>query len=158
MAKRENYFKIPLRSLASALDWSIKFIGAVSIVVGCAILRELIFEPSKRTIPMSVETAIWTYGAALLVFFFIFTWIAYTVKYFKKRDVKSNKDTDENIAIPTMEIKIILDFTKMTPKQIAVFMKELKDMSSAQIETLLRKTKQETCQNEKGRGKKSSQI
>jgi 2-polyprenyl-3-methyl-5-hydroxy-6-metoxy-1,4-benzoquinol methylase len=46
------------------------------------------------------------------------------------------KKPDEERTI-SKEVIVALDFSKMTTKQIAAFMDRLKDMSSAQIETLL---------------------
>jgi hypothetical protein len=79
------------------------------------------------TIYDDIETAL-GYGFYVgLVLFFIAVGILIWDSFRKKPEEKTI----------SKEIIVALDFSKMTPKQIAEFMDRLKDMSSAQIETLL---------------------
>jgi len=71
------------------------------------------------------------------------------------------REKEEEKSMPT-GATITLDFTRMTPKQISDFMDRLKDMSSAQIGTLLggqhAKAIKETVKHAKEKGKASSKA
>jgi len=99
--KSKGYFSGLGKILNLCLDFAIKFMGILGLLVGLAILYEF-FVISKGKAPPAVtgasETMIITYGAIVAVLLFVFAFVYYTVMYFvrKKEDIQKEKN---NIAI-----------------------------------------------------------
>jgi hypothetical protein len=89
-----------------------------------------------------------------ILFFGFITWI-FIFLWQRAKSLPEVPEVYPDTETDVKKIEIILDFAKMTPKQIAEFMDRLKDMSSAQIETFFEehyaKTVKEETKHTKGK-------
>jgi len=129
MGKFGDYFRGAGEILCHSLDFAIKIIGILGLVVGGTVLYEFITDPSKRASPMDLSISVLTYGAIALIVIFVLTVAYYTYMFFKHYpnipNLKIRKAENGTHCSGRLQINIALDCTNTSPEKTARILSNL---------------------------------